>query len=110
MTMSSGAVRPALSVMLIVSDSDAAVTWYTTALGAGRLWDFGGVAGLDLDGAPFFVHEAVPGKNQEPSPTAVGLTTTRIEVFIDEPDELVERAERAGATDVEQVSAHDEPW
>jgi len=96
MTMSSAAARPALSVMLIVSDADAAMRWYTTALGAGRLWDLGGVAGLDLGGAPFFVHEAVPGKNREPSPTAVGLTTTRIEVFIDEPDELIERAAQAG--------------
>src|SRR6476661_6777618 len=110
MTMSSAAVRPALSVMLIVSDSDAAVTWYTTALGAGRLWDLGGVAGLDLGGAPFFIHEAVPGKNREPSPTAVGLTTTRIEVFIEEPDDLVERAAHAGATDVEPVSTHETPW
>ena len=78
MTMSSAAMRPALSVMLIVSDGAAAVTWYITALGAGRLWDLGGVAGLDLGGAPFFIHEAVPGKNREPSPTAVGLTTSRI--------------------------------
>jgi len=108
--MSSASARPALSVMLIVSDGPAAVTWYTTALGAGRLWDLGSVAGLDLGGAPFFVHEAVPGKTREPSPTAVGLTTTRIEVFIDEPDELIERAARAGATDVEPVIAHDSPW
>jgi PhnB protein len=108
--MSSSSVRPALSVMLIVSDGDAAVRWYMTALGAGGLWDLGGVAGLDLDGAPFFVHEAVPGKNREQSPTAVGLTTTRIEVFIDEPDVLIERAAQAGATDVERVSAHDTPW
>ena len=51
--MSSAAGRPALSVMLIVSDSDAAVTWYTTALGACRLWDLDGVAGLDLGGTLF---------------------------------------------------------
>ena len=109
-TTSSAAARPALSVMLIVSDADAAVRWYTTALGAAQLWDLGGVAGLDLGGAPFFVHEAVPGKNQEPSPTAVGLTTTRIEVFIDAPDDLIERAAQAGATDVEPVSEHVAPW
>ena len=66
--------------MLIVSDAAAAMKWYTSALGAGGLWDLGGVAGLDLGGAPFFVHEGVPGKNREPSPTAVGLTTTRIDV------------------------------
>ena len=110
MTMNSAAARPALSVMLIVSDADAAVRWYTNVLGAGRLWDLAGVAGLDLGGAPFFVHEAVPGKSREPSPTAVGLTTTRVEVFIDEPDEFINRAAQAGATHVEAVAVHDAPW
>jgi uncharacterized glyoxalase superfamily protein PhnB len=110
MTMSYAAERPVLSVMLIVSDADAAVRWYTTALGAARLWDLGGVAGLDLGGAPFFLHEAVPGKTQEASPTDVGLTTTRIEVFVDAPDVLIERAAQAGATDVESVTDHDAPW
>jgi len=88
--------------MLIVSDAAAAVSWYTKALGASQLWDLDGVAGLHLDGAPFFLHEAVPGKNQEPSPTDVGLTTTRIEVFVDAPDDLIERAAQAGTTDVER--------
>src|SRR5674476_694772 len=94
--MSNAAARPALSVMLIVSDAAAAVSWYTKALGAGQLWDLDGVAGLHLDSAPFFLHEAVPGKTQEPSPTDVGLTTTRIEVFVDAPDDLIERAAHAG--------------
>lgn len=62
MSMSDAAGRPALSVMLIVSDAAAAVSWYTNALGAGQLWDLDGVAGLHLGGAPFFLHEAVPGK------------------------------------------------
>ena len=110
MTMSNAAARPALSVMLIVSDAAAAVNWYTKALGASQLWDLDGVAGLHLDGAPFFLHEAVPGKHQEPSPTDVGLTTTRIEVFVDAPDDLIERAAQAGATDVEPVTEHDAPW
>jgi|SRR5450759_2736671 len=77
MTMRNAAARPALSVMLIVSNAAAAVSWYTKALGAGQLWDLDGVAGLHLDSAPFFLHEAVPGKTQEPSPTDVGLTTTQ---------------------------------
>ena len=110
MSMSNTAARPALSVMLIVSDAAAAVSWYTKALCASQLWDLDGVAGLHLDGAPFFLHEAVPGKNQEPSPTDVGLTTTRIEVFVDAPDDLIERAAQAGATDVEPVTEHDAPW
>jgi PhnB protein len=102
--------RPFLSVMLIVSDAAAAVGWYKTALGAGELWNLGGVAGLDLHGAPFFVHEAVPGKTSEPSPTAVGLTTTRIEVFVDEPGGFIDRAANAGATDVEPLTHHQVPW
>ena len=56
---------PTLSVMLIVSDATAAVAWYCDALGAERLWDLGGVAALQLQGAPFLLHEAVPGKVRE---------------------------------------------
>ena len=50
-----------LSVMLIVSRADEAVQWYGAALGAQLLWDLGGVAGLHLDGAPFFVQRRFPG-------------------------------------------------
>ncbi len=102
--------RPVLSVMLIVSDAAAAVGWYTAVLGAGELWNLGGVAGLDLGGAPFFVHEAVPGKAGESSPTDAGLTTTRIEVFVDEPAAFIDRAAGAGATDVEPLTDHQVPW
>jgi uncharacterized glyoxalase superfamily protein PhnB len=108
--MSDVATAPTLSVMLIVSDAAAAVTWYTEALGAGKLWDLDGVAALHLRGAPFLLHEAVPGKKQESSPTDVGMTTTRIEVFLDAPEDLIERAAQAGATDVEPVTDHDAPW
>lgn len=101
---------PVVSVMLIVSDAKAAVSWYRTALRAGQLWDLDGVAGLHIDGAPFFVHEAVPGKKREPSPTDVGMSTTRIEVFVDAPDEFIERAAQAGATDVAPPTSHDAPW
>ena len=96
--------------MLIVPDAEAAVAWYCEALGARELWNLGGVAGLQLDGAPFFVHEAVPGRECEPSPIAVGLTTTRIEVFADDPDALIKRASAAGATHVEPVTEHETPW
>ena len=109
-SVTGAAARPSLSVMLIVPDAAAAVSWYTTALGAAELWNLGGVAGLHLDGAPFFVHEAVPGRKTEPSPADVGLTTTRIEVFVDDPDDLIDRAARAGATDVEQATNHEAPW
>ena len=108
--MSSETGLPLLSVMLIVSDATAAVGWYRTALDAGELWNLGGVAGLHLHGAPFFVHEAVPGKTSEPSPTDVGVTTTRIEVFVDEPGRFIDRAAEAGATEVEPLTDHEAPW
>jgi PhnB protein len=107
----SGASPPvAVSVMLIVADADAAVAWYRDALGARELWNLGGVAGLHVHGAPFFLHQSVPGKSQEPSPSDVGLTTTRIEVFVDDPDAVVAAAARAGATSVERPIDHRAPW
>jgi uncharacterized glyoxalase superfamily protein PhnB len=96
--------------MLIVPDGEAAVAWYKRALGAGELWDLGGVAGLEVDGAPFFLHEAVPGRARERSPVDAGLTTTRIEVFLDDPAEFIAAAARAGATDVEELTDHETPW
>ena len=108
--MGANVPRTSLSVMLIVSDAESAVEWYKSALGADLLWDLGGVAGLHLDGAPFFLHEAVPGRTNERSPADVALTTTRIEVFVDEPDGLIARAAAAGATDVELVADHQAPW
>jgi len=99
-----------LSVMLIVSDAAAAVGWYTRALRAEVSWDLGGVAALRVQGAPFLVHEVVPGKARETSPDRAGLTTTRIEVFVDDPDALLARASGAGASDVEDVSDHDAAW
>src|SRR5271166_4843996 len=96
--------------MLIVPDAATAVGWYTAALGAAELWNLGGVAGLHIDGAPFFVHEAVPGRKTEPSPAQAGLTTTRIEVFVDEPDNFIDRAGEGGATAVEPAAVHEVPW
>jgi len=99
-----------LSVMLIVPDTQAAVAWYRSALGATELWDLGSVAGLELGGAPFFLHEAVPGRITERSPVDAGLSTTRIEVFVDDPDRFIELASDAGASDIERASDHDAPW
>jgi uncharacterized glyoxalase superfamily protein PhnB len=108
--MSDEPSQPVLSVMLIVADADAAVRWYRDALGAGLLWDLGGVAGLQLGSTPFFVHEAVPGRKREPSPSEAGMTTTRIEVFVDDSQRFIDRAAAAGATDVQPVAEHEVPW
>src|SRR5581483_902918 len=71
----------AISVMLIVPDADAAIAWYKEALGAQELWNLGGVAGLHVAGAPFFLHEVNPGNPAQTSPdrrplaAAIGLTS-----------------------------------
>jgi uncharacterized glyoxalase superfamily protein PhnB len=104
------AAPPVISVMLIVADADAAVAWYRTALGATELWNLGGVAGLEISGAPFFLHEVNPEKPTEVSPGRAGVTSTRIEVFVDDPDTVIERAVAAGAVAGAPIEDHRVPW
>jgi uncharacterized glyoxalase superfamily protein PhnB len=87
-----------VSVMLIVPEASAAVAWYKNALGATELWNLGGVAGLEIDGAPVFLHEANPNNPSENSPDPLGATSTQIELFVDDPDASIERAIAAGAS------------
>ena len=101
--------RPAeahLSVMLIVPDAEAAISWYRTALDATELWDLGGVAGLQMHGAPFFLHEANSGNSSERSPQTIGATSVRVELFVDDPDAVIERALAAGATPGSPIEDH----
>ena len=102
--------RPAISVMLIVPDADAAVAWYKQALGASELWDLGGVAGLSVQGAPFFLHQVNPRNPAEDTPARLGGTSTRVEVFVDDPDGLIERAVGAGARPGAPITDHALPW
>jgi PhnB protein len=99
-----------ISVMLIVPDAGAAVAWYREALAAAVMWDLGGVAGLHVGNAPFFLHEANPDNPAEDSPDRVGQTSVRIEVFVDDPDALIDRAVAAGARPGSPVTAHETPW
>ena len=101
---------PAISVMLIVPDATAAIAWYADALGAQELWNLGGVAGLHVAGAPFFLHEVNPRNPAETSPEEAGFTSVRIELFVDDPDGFVERALAAGATPRSAVVDHEVPW
>jgi PhnB protein len=104
------AAPTAISVMLIVSDAEAAVAWYKRALGATELWDLGGVAGLEIEGAPFFLHEANPNNPAEDSPDRVGATSTRIELFVGDPDGLRDRAIAAGARPGSEMQNHQHVW
>ena len=99
---------PVISVMLIVPDADAAVAWYQAALGATELWNLGGVAGLSIGGAAFFVHAVNPSNPAESSPA--GVTSVRVELFCDDPDGFVGRALAAGAVAGSVVVEHQMPW
>lgn len=98
-----------LSLMLAVEDAEAAAQWYVAALGADELWNLGSVIGLDLAGSPLILHE--PTDEGFVSPTAVGHTTVRVEVFVDDPDAFVATALAAGATITgDGVKDHPAPW
>ena len=95
--------------MLAVADTPTAVEWYTRALGATVLWDLGSVAGLKIGGAPIFLRE--PANNGWESPSSLGVTSTRVEVFCDDPDRLIARAVEAGADgDFDPIRDHQAPW
>lgn len=95
--------------MLAVADATAARAWYEGALGAEVLWDLGGVVGLSVAGAPFFLGE--PAGNGWDTPDRLGSRTVRIEVFVDDPDGFVARAVAAGAEgDRDPVRDHETPW
>ena len=107
--MNSQNSQPLISVMLAVSNAPAAVDWYKKALGATELWNFGSVAGLEVNGAVFFVGE--PANNGWESPEKLGITTTRVEVFSDDPDAFIKKAVQEGANgDFDKIRNHETPW
>ena len=98
-----------ISPMLAVSDGNAAIDFYRAAFGATLLWhlDGGGhvVAGLAIDGAPFFLaHESPPHGTR--GPAAAGLTTVRIELFVDDPVAVQTQALAAGAIERNPVTEY----
>ena len=100
---------PAISLMLAVPDAATAAQWYAQALRATEWWNLGGVVGLTVEGAPFFLGE--PVDNGWDTPAAAGTTTVRVEVFVDDPDSFIERAVAAGADgSVDEIRDHEAPW
>src|SRR5262245_41252990 len=98
-----------ISLMLAVDDALQAASWYGRALGAAQLWNLGSVIGLEIEGAPFFLHE--PTSTGFVSPAATGETTVRVEVFVDDPDTLFQRAIGAGAdSSTDAIRDHEAPW
>jgi uncharacterized glyoxalase superfamily protein PhnB len=100
---------PVISLMLAVPDAPKAAAWYKEALGAMELWNLGSVIGLEIAGAPFFIGE--PANNAWESPIKLGITTTRVEVFCDDPDSLIARAVTMGADgSIDRIRNHQAPW
>ena len=95
--------------MLAVADGNAAIEFYRQAFGATILWQLGDgghvVAGLSIDGAEFFLANASPPHGTQ-SPSALGFTTVRIELFVDDPAAMHQRALAAGAVNHSPVQEH----
>jgi hypothetical protein len=93
--------------MLAVSDGPTAIAWYQRALGATVLWSLGAVAGLEIDGAAFFIGQ--PEGNGWETPITLGLTTARVEVFCDDPDGLIATALAEGAAAASRICVTTRP-
>lgn len=93
-----------ISPMLAVTDGAAAIDFYQRVFGAEELWRIESgphvVAGMSIDSAEFFLASANPPSTRAPSD--IGSTTVRIELFVDDPVAVYERAVAAGATAGEQ--------
>ena len=102
-------MKTQISPMLAVSDGNAAIAFYQAAFGAALLWHLDGghvVAGLAIDNAPFFLaHESPPHGTR--SPASAGFTTVRIELLVDDPVGVHQRALAAGAIDHSPVREHE---
>jgi PhnB protein len=102
------AISTHISLMLAVDDATEAAAWYQRALGVTQLWSLGGVVGLEIDGAPFFLHEPT---TTLVTPAANEKTTARVEFFVDDPHSFVRRAIEAGADSApDEVRDHEAPW
>ena len=102
-------MRTQISPMLAVNDGNHAIDFYKAAFGAEVLWhlDGGGhvVAGLAVDGANFFLaHESPPHGTR--APASAGFTTVRIELFVDDPIAVQQKALTAGAIEHSPVEEH----
>ena len=100
-------MKTQISPMLAVSDGNAAIAFYQAAFGATLLWHLDhAVAGLAIDDAPFFLaHESPPHGTR--SPASAGFTTVRIELLVDDPVGVHQRALAAGAIDHSPVREHE---
>jgi uncharacterized glyoxalase superfamily protein PhnB len=95
--------------MLAVNGGNEAIGFYKAAFDAAVLWHLDGgapvVAGLMVDGAKFFLAQESPPHGTR-SPTSLGFTTVRIELFVNDPVAMHKKALAAGATEHSPVEEH----
>jgi PhnB protein len=94
--------------MLAVSDPQTAIDFYKRAFGTEERWRIGDpaeVAGLSIDGAEFFLAPESPDRGTR-SPDTAGHTTVRIELFVDDPHAVQQRAIAAGAREGSPIEEH----
>jgi len=94
---------------LSVRRGRAAVEFYKAAFGAVEDYRVGGteqheelVAQLSVGGASFWVSDESP-PHDNLSPESAGATTVRMLLIVDDPEDVVERAVTAGATQTHEV-------
>ena len=99
-------MKTQISPMLAVKNVRTAIDFYVAAFGATVLWTLDDqVAGLEIDGAEFFlaIEAAKYGKR---APADAGFTTVRIELFVADPVAIQARALAAGGTERSAVVEH----
>lgn len=95
--------------MLAVHGGYNAVAFYKAAFGAKVLWQLGEkniVAGLEIDGAPFFLADESPDYGTR-GPRRAGFTTVRIELFVKDPVKVHKKALAAGAREHSPVDRYE---
>lgn len=100
------AMTASIQPELWVDGADAAVAFYVAAFGARVLHSIGEgdsiVAQLAIGDAAFWVTAADPSMRRL-SPPWAGGTTSRTLLVVDEPDRVLHKAVRAGATETSPV-------
>ncbi|HEY6466978.1 MAG TPA: VOC family protein [Candidatus Acidoferrales bacterium] len=102
-------MRTQIAPMLAVHGGYEAVAFYKAAFGAKVLWHLGEkhiVAGLEIDGAPFFLADESPDYGTR-GPRTAGFTTVRIELFVKDPVKVHKKALAAGAREHSPVNHHE---
>jgi PhnB protein len=99
-----------IQAQLSVRRGRAAVEFYQAAFGAEEIYRVGGtdeepsvVSQLVVGEATFWVADESPPHGNF-SPESVGGSTTRLLLIVDDPDAVLRRAVRAGATEVRSVA------